>query len=143
MKLTPLLISIVLMGGVMLGMANFYGDIQNTYNPDNSTSTEDFKAFNESFTTMNELMNRTSQHTVGAATKSLTDPSKYTDALMAFIDVGGVILEMPNTLMTGYVNNMTKYIPDIPTWFITVILTIIAIIFVMRVAALFTKTDEI
>lgn len=142
MKLTPLILSMVALSGIALGVITFYGDAITTYNPSNSTLTSEFDTFNRTFEDYTKKMGQIENKTVGAATKDWTDWTRYYDATMAFLGVGGIILDMPN-LMISFINTAGGLIPAIPTWFKLMVATIITIIFALRVAAIFTKTDEI
>ena len=142
MKLTPLMISMLLFSGLALGVISFYGNVVDTYNPPNSTTTEEFGEFNDTFTEYEDKMSQLEEKTVGAATKQWTDWTKYQDAVMAFIGVGGVLFDVPN-LMIRFVGTTGKFLPDVPTWFTTMLIVIIIVIFAMRISAIYSKTDEI
>ena len=142
MKLTPLIISMVALSGIALGVITFYGAAVTTYNPANSTLTAEFDTFNRTFEEYTEKMGQIENKTVGAATKPWSDWTKIQDATLAFLGVGGIILDLPE-LMISFVNTAGGMLPMIPSWFKLMIMTIITIIFALRVAAIFTKTDEI
>lgn len=143
MKLTPILINVVIFSALALGTIAFYGDVVSVYRPANSTSEEDFLVFNETFTEYNDNMATLEQRTVGASTKQWTDWSKYYDATMAFIGVGALLFELPN-LMYKFVSVTGDVLPvPIPAWFTVMVLSIITVIFALRISGVFTKTDEI
>ena len=143
MKIEPILINIVLFVVVAVLVGGFVIDVNSFYGVnDNTTTTEDWLQFNSTYTELEDSMEDVQNRTVGFATKELTDPSKYTDALMAFIDVGVVILRIPTTL-GHYVDYITGimgfYVPNIIK---AAVGLIIAIIFTLRVASIFIKPGD-
>lgn len=141
-KLTPVIISMMMFAGVILGLATFYNDINTQYTITNSTAEESFTVFNDSFETMNDHMYSLQNKTSGFYTKGITDPTRYTDALMAFVDIGNIIFQIPNILITFTQNSFT-FLPYVPDWFKTMIGSIIVIYFTMKIAAIFVKMDDI
>jgi len=142
MNLLSIVIGIIIASSVLIGGSIYYKDIVDTYAPTNATSSAEFDKFNETYDKMAELSGSFENHTIGFTTKSLIDPSKYSDALMAFIDVGGVILQIPN-IMIDTVNNAFSFIPVIPDWFRYMTYTIISIVIVFVVASVVLKRDTL
>jgi hypothetical protein len=143
MNLTPLLIAFVVFSGLIIGMGEYYSSIQDVYAPaGNSSSAGNFTRFNETFTNINSQLEQAANHTVGVATKSLLDPSKYYDVLLTMFDVGGIIMKIPGVLMIT-VSQVSDMLIFIPSWIKYTIISVISIIIIMKVVAIFMKTGEI
>jgi len=143
MKLEPIMISFVLMAGVLIGMASFLGDVNTAYQLENTTDLNTLEEFNTTFQKVRNATADLEQRTQNFNRKGLLNPSVYYDAIMAFVDIGVILFQMPN-MMTSNVNLIEKVLPIfVPAWLILAVLTIIAFIVAMRVASVYTKTDEI
>lgn len=143
MKITPMMLGILFGTSVLLGMASFYGDVQDSYSLTNSTPESSFFTFNETVGKLNTTASDLEQKAVGMYRKGILDRTKYTDAIMAFVDVGIIILQMPGILTTN-VDKINTMLPGfVPAFFTFMIMTAIVLIIVLRVVALVTKSDEI
>lgn len=142
MRVTSIIISILIVSGVMLGISAFYGDMLSTYNPSNATSTAEFEKFNESFSQINTELDSLEKKTARIADKGFTDLTLYTDAVMAFVDVGGILVKLPKMALI-FTSQMLNFLPYTPPWFILVVGTTLTLIFLMKVVSIFTKTEEI
>jgi len=144
MNITPLIIGFILIAVMMTLVGNTIVETVENYNITNSTPYTTYQVYNETINKTSVDMQKIENRTVGFYRKSFLDASKYTDAIMAFVDVGAVIVEMPGTVIDTYLGNLLgkdmKWVPDIIKLAIPVI---IIVIFVMRVAAIFAKTEEI
>ena len=146
MNLTPLLITITIGIGIMLGIGGFYSEIQNTYSPTgNSTSQASFDKFNQSYSKLTTNIEDLQNRTVGIANKGILDPTKYQDVVLAFTDVAQVLVQIPNTILAFFSNMsqlFTQFIP-IPKWALDTIFLVVLIVVTMKIVSIFTKTGEI
>lgn len=142
MSLQSIVISVIMFSAIMLGLSTYYGNIVSVYNPPNMTTSETFQSFNQTFNKTAELMKSFENHTTGFTQKGITDPSKYSDALMAFLDIGGVILQTPNMIMNS-INSAFNLVPMIPDWFRYMVYSIITVTIGFIVVSIFLKRDTI
>jgi len=140
-KLTSIVIGVLLFTGCILGMTAFYGSMIVTYAPANSTTNTTFDKFNQSFTTINEQIKEAEDKSVSIVTKDVS-LSTFSDIAFIMFDLGGILLTM-SRMPIIFLNEGADLLPFIPNWFVTMVGTIIAAFFVLKVASLFMKTDEI
>lgn len=143
MKIEPILISIVIFAGALIGMSSFYADVSDSYSLANSTPASEFTTFNETFGKLNSTLEDLEKRTTGFYRKGVFDLSSYYDAVMAFVDVGIIIFQMPGLVSSNISKIFTVIGIYVPPWFILMIMSIIGVIFALRVVAIFTKADEI
>ena len=145
MNLTNLVVAMLVGTGIILGMSSFYTEIATQYpsGTGNWTNSTTFGIFNKSFTEINERTEDLQNHTIGIATKSISDLTILQDITFAFLDVGGILSQIPN-IMTEFINQMVQILGIVvPTWLISLVLTIMAFLVAMRVVSIFLKREEI
>jgi hypothetical protein len=140
MKSSEALFGIVLLATCMVGMGLYYADIQAVYSPANATSGSAFFAFNDSLSEVNNTIVSLQNHTVDFSSKGFLDLSLYSDAALAFLDVGKIIIQIPNILF----NIIWKIgaLVGMPSWFTAAIMAIVTIFFVFKVVGMFTNREE-
>jgi hypothetical protein len=139
MNITGLMLAVLIASGVMLGLSAYYGDIITVYSPDNSTSTEEFQKFNDTFGYMNTKVSSIENHTSSWTSKGITDPSTWGDSALAFLDVVGIILNTPQIFIST-INNMISMIHlPIPPWVLYVVFGAISLFVVMKIASIFLR----
>lgn len=143
MKLSPLIISMLMFGGVMLGIGSYYAGIQSAYSPGGDMlNTSVFEEYEGIMNRTNQTMGRVAEHTAGFVNKDKTDWTKYYDATLIFLSVLGVIAEFPG-MAVSFVNLTIGLFPfALPAWFKLMIGTAIVAVFIMIIAAVATKRDE-
>lgn len=142
MKITPLIIALVVFGGTMLAVSMLYGAVQVSYAPGGTANSSTFEAFNQTMTDINVTMSDIEAQTTGALNKPWSDWTKYADMAFAFVGAGGVLMKVPGLFIT-FMSRSFSFLDVIPMWFRIVLGMIIVIIVVMRVVAIFLKSDDI
>ncbi len=141
-KVGPILISIILFSGAMLGMASFYQDISTAYAVENSTAAETLQPFNETMNRLNVTMSRMEER-VTRFDESSDQQSDWFDSVLLFIDALIVMGQMPDIVM-GTITHAFRVVPiALPPFIPLIIFTIVIVIFVLRMVSIATKTDEI
>jgi hypothetical protein len=141
MNLAPILISLILATGVIMGMYSFYNDISIGYHPGDSTEKGNFTQFNVTSNSVNSLMASMQNKTTDLTSKGILSLSGVYDASIIFIDAIGLIFQTPAILL-GFIGGLVSNIPWLGgqnMWFITSIETIITIVIVMLVVAIIMK----
>lgn len=140
-KLSPLIISMLLFGGVMLGIQSYYAGVQSVYSPGGELNSTIFKDYESIMNRTNQTLSQMEEHTAGFTNKKVTDLTKYYDATLIFLDVLAVIGEFPG-MAISFANLSISYLPMTPAWFKLMLGSIIVAVFVMIIAAIATKRDE-
>ena len=142
MNLQPILISLVLSSAIILGLYNYYGDVNTVYVTDsNITNSSSFTRFNQTFGVTNNLMNSIQSKLTDITQKGILSPIGLYDASIVFLDGIGLVLQSPLILMNA-ISNILQMLPGLGgqnAWFATTISTIITIVIVTLVAALLLK----
>ena len=145
MNLTSFVVALLVGSGIILGMSSFYTEIATQYpsGVGNYTNSSSFDVFNSSFTEINQRTEDLQNHTIGVATKSILDWTLYQDLAFAFLDVGGILSQIPN-VMVEFIYQMVQILGiGVPTWLISLALTILAFLVAMKVASIFLKREDI
>jgi len=148
-SLSSIIIGVMVFSGIMIAMGTFYGDVVTNYHSYNSTEFNssligNFTQFNESYAYIQSKMEQIESKLAPASEKAWYDLTKYSDAIMAFVPVGSIILAIPS-LITNFINvgfGMWGIPGVIPTWFKSLLLLIPIVIIVLKVAAYFLKREE-
>lgn len=138
MKTATLLIAITVFSGIALGMTSLYSDMQYSYAPTNSSSMTGINALNGTINDINDDMRSMQNHSIGFGTKGLTDATKYADGMLAFLDLAGILSNIPNIFSSLLMSSFGFYVPE---WFITLIIVSVTIIVVLNVANMFIRTE--
>lgn len=140
-KLSPLIISMLIFGGVMLGIQSYYAGVQDVYSPGGELNSTIFQEYEGIMNRTDETVGRMLNHTAGFTNKPVTDLTKYYDATLIFLSVLGVIAEFPG-MAISFAQLSISYLPMTPAWFKLMVSSIIVAVFVMIIAAIATKRDE-
>lgn len=136
MNITSLLIGILVFSGIALGLVAYYGDIITVYNPDNSTSTEEFQKFNQTFYDYNEKISSIENKT---SLFNIKDPTSWGDGTLAFLGVVGIIIDTPGMFTSTIQNMLTSTGIPIPAWFLIIIVSGVMLFVMMKVASIFLR----
>ncbi len=143
MNLTPLVIAMVLGSGVIIGMWNFYNDINTVYQPGNTISAQaegNFTMLSQTFDKVNVLMGNIQNQTSSMVSAGFS-PAGILDSVLVFFSVTKFILQAPG-IMIGFLTAGLSQIMGVGggnTWFIPMITTIVTVVFVSLVAAIVLK----
>jgi len=142
MRVTPLIISILVFSGVMLGISLYLGGIQSVYMPGGTANSTTFGAFNESFIKINSTMSSLHEKTAGIASDK---PAllQYYDILLATVDVFGLMFQMPGIIISYVSLSLQFMVGSTPSWFLVMIPIVIITIFALKIVSVVTKTEEI
>lgn len=142
MRITPLIISIIVFSGVMLGISVYLGGVQLAYNPGGTANSTTFEAFNQSFAKINQTMSSFEDKITGLA-ESKGPLDAFMDIGLATIDVLGIMTQLPN-LVIVYISQILGFMPGIvPSWFVVMVTVTIVTIFVLKLVSVVSKTEEI
>jgi hypothetical protein len=146
MRITPLIIAVLVMSGIMMGISGFFYGVQRVYNPGGSANSSTYVAWNDTSNKLNKTMANFEEKTAGLQSGKGT-LSAYYDILLAVVDVFGVMFTIPNILIS-LVSSSLGFMPGYVTgegtsWFLPMIATVIISIVALKVVAIATKTEEI
>ena len=133
MKIAPLVISILLIGGFMLGLTGWYGSLMLNYSmPDSSPfGTDSQNAVSNTSQKIADMMGKMDQN------KSVSGGNLQTDAPTNMInnvfDAGWLVLSLPN-LFSSLITDMTS-VWGVPTWVPGLITAIIGAIILFAIIA--------
>jgi hypothetical protein len=136
MNITTLMIAMLVFSGVILGLVAYYGDIITVYAPENSTSTEEFQKFNQTFYDYTDMMSNIENKTVSF---NILHPETWGDGGLAFLSVAGIIYKTPGLLTATIQNLLASTKISFPPWLLPVIIGGITIFVVMKVASIFLR----
>jgi len=147
MKLSSILISTLIVAGIIIGLGNAYVEINNAYTSvqENLTveSESTFSRVNSTFSEVSGYMSDMENRTIGIASKfpNFDIFGGLIDTGLLFLDVIGIILEIPNVL-TNIVNIGLETIGiPVPSWVVSVSLGVLVIIVVLKVVGILLKRE--
>ena len=144
--MTSIIIGIMVFSGVVIAFGGAYTQTVEDYHAYNiswnSTPEANFTQFNETYGVINTNLEAMSGHLSDFTSKSVLDLSRYNDAIMAFVPIGAILLEIPGVI-TKSINSITIMIGfTIPSWFTSIVMLGITLMIVMRIASYFLKREE-
>jgi len=144
MKLETLMIGFLLFSAAVLGLSSLYTETVSVYSPSgNSTSQDTFDKFNQSFATINSQLDDVQQKSTDVSNKPASLYNQVQQSILVFIDLAGVLVTM-STIPNIFITETFAILPfEIPAWFSTTVMTIIALIFVYKVAAIVLRQTDI
>ena len=143
MKMTPLLLGMLMMGGTMLGISSMYGGVQSAYAPGGTANSTIFVKYNQTMMRINGTMTDIETRTTGIMNKGWSDIiGTMTDVSFLFFDVGGVLLEIPNIVLT-FISHSFGFLDFLGEagWFIVVVGCAVIVVVIMALVSIFFKVE--
>ena len=146
MRITPILLAMLMMGGTLLGISSLYGGVQLAYAPtgSNTANSTTFVKYNQTMSDISSTMSDIENHTISITNQGWNLPGIIVDTSLLFLSVGKVLVQIPN-MAVSYISYSFGFLDFMggAGWFITVITLAVIVIIIMRIVAMFLRSDEV